>query len=263
MYDKGAGFERKLFTIQAVAKAIGISRNLIIYYEKNGVFFPSEIDKETGYRYYTTTDINRLMGIVSLSNLGLELKDIRKYLGDEDVKSLIERLNEEKKSIDNAIKMMELRENVSQKPFIDRIGGFYYQSKEETSTSPHEAVIIIKQDFEEFISNGFLPSLTEFPKIEVINPIRFTLKNLTEKFTIIFPTRNKVGEKREYTDVLTMFHFGPYEKMETTFKEIVQYAKSKRIKLDNSVILEFVESSGVNKYDASKIICRIMIPIKK
>ncbi len=263
MYDNGAGFERKLFTIQAVAKAIGISRNLIIYYEKNGVFSPSEIDEETGYRYYTTTDINRLMGIVSLSNLGLELKDIKKYLGEGDVKTLIERLSEERRSIDNAIKIMELRENVAQKPFVSQVGGFYYQGREETSTSAHEAVIIIKRDFEDFISKGFSPSLTEFPKIKIDNPFRLTLKSITEKFTVIFPTRNKDGDWMDHTDVLAMYHFGPYEKMSVTFKEIFNYARRKRIKLDNSIILEFIESSGVNKYDASKIICRIMIPIKK
>jgi len=263
MYDTGAGFERKLYTIQAVAKAVGISRNLVIYYEKNKVFFPSEIDKETGYRYYTATDINRLMGIVALSNLGLELKDIRKYLGEDDVKSLVERLSEKRRSIDNAIKMLELRENIPQKPFIDHISGFYYKRKEETSTSPHEAVIIIKKDFEEFITEGSLPSITELPKIEIINPSRFTLRDITEKFAIIFPTRNNIGEKMEEFDALTIYHFGPYEKMGAVLKEAVKYARKKRIKLSSSIILEFIESSGVNKYDASKIICRIMMPIKK
>lgn len=263
MYDDVAGFERKLFTIQAVAKAVGISRNLIIYYEKNGVFSPSKIDEETGYRYYTTTDINRLMGIVSLSNLGLELKDIKKYLGEGDVKTIVKHLVDERRSIDNAIKLLELRENISQKPFVSQIGGFYYQRKEETSSSTHEAVIIIKRDFEGFISKGFSPSLVEYPKIKIDNPFNLTLKSITEKFTIIFPTRNKDGDWMEYIDVLAMYHFGPYEKMSSTFKEIFNYARRKRIKLENSIIIEFIESSGVNKYDASKIICRIMIPIKK
>lgn len=47
----------RYFQIGEVAKALGISRRMILNYEVQNVLTPDYIDKKSGYRYYTADNI--------------------------------------------------------------------------------------------------------------------------------------------------------------------------------------------------------------
>lgn len=60
------------------------------YYEKEKLLIPTHIDKETGYRYYETKQLVDLSNIISLRQIGMSIKDIKKYKMGYDMKSLLE-----------------------------------------------------------------------------------------------------------------------------------------------------------------------------
>ena len=63
------------FKIGEVARILGISPDLLRYYEKKGVVFP-EKDAANGYRYYDFWDINFLMDCLWFKNFGFSLEQI-------------------------------------------------------------------------------------------------------------------------------------------------------------------------------------------
>ena len=53
-------------TVGEMAKLVGISRQTLIYYDREGVFRPSQVDPDNGYRYYTADQLEALDTILNL-----------------------------------------------------------------------------------------------------------------------------------------------------------------------------------------------------
>ena len=50
------------------------------YYEKEGLLIPAFVDRETGYRFYETSQLPELAKIVSLRQMGLSINNIKSFL---------------------------------------------------------------------------------------------------------------------------------------------------------------------------------------
>lgn len=59
------------------------------YYEKEKLLIPAFIDPNTGYRYYETSQLTELSKIISLRQVGLSIKDIKKVVDEYDIKELL------------------------------------------------------------------------------------------------------------------------------------------------------------------------------
>ena len=53
------------------------------YYDELGLLKPVEVDRFTGYRYYSADQLPRLNRILALKDLGLSLEQIARLLNDE------------------------------------------------------------------------------------------------------------------------------------------------------------------------------------
>ena len=84
-------------TIGRLAKKHGLSRSTLLYYERIGLFCPSEYTKGE-YRHYNAKDDARLARICELRKAGLSLKDIGRILeegsGSHMTRVLEDRLSE-------------------------------------------------------------------------------------------------------------------------------------------------------------------------
>jgi MerR family transcriptional regulator, thiopeptide resistance regulator len=67
------------FTIAKLARAFGLSRSALLYYDRIGLFRPAG-RTAAGYRYYTEKDRRQLQRICELRSAGLKLKDIQTVL---------------------------------------------------------------------------------------------------------------------------------------------------------------------------------------
>ena len=76
-----------LFSIGEIAKAIGITRKIILNYETKGLIMPDKKDGPTGNRYYTIDTFTQIRTIRIFQDLGLSLDEVREYLsGTSDLK---------------------------------------------------------------------------------------------------------------------------------------------------------------------------------
>ena len=70
------------------------------YYEEQGLIKPCLVDPFTGYRYYETCQLEEVVNIVSLREIGLSIKEIKRIKAGEDLASVLE---ERKSSISEGI----------------------------------------------------------------------------------------------------------------------------------------------------------------
>lgn len=85
--------EKNLFSIGEIAKALGVTRRIILNYEQRGLIQPDIKEGTTGNRYYTIDSFTKLRSIRIFQNLGLSLDEIRAYFNDSsDILPLIRRL---------------------------------------------------------------------------------------------------------------------------------------------------------------------------
>ena len=68
--------------ISEIANACGISVKAMRVYERLGIIRPSKVDKQTGYRIYSTEQVKQLSSLVELQRLGFSLVEIKSLLSD-------------------------------------------------------------------------------------------------------------------------------------------------------------------------------------
>jgi effector-binding domain-containing protein len=67
------------------SKLSQVSVQALRHYDDLGLLKPSEVDRFTGYRYYTYQQLHRLNRILALKDLGLSLEEIARLLKDGDL----------------------------------------------------------------------------------------------------------------------------------------------------------------------------------
>src|SRR5436190_19570977 len=91
----------KTYSISRIARACGLSRSTLLYYDRLGLLEPSG-RTGSGYRYYTETDQKRLERIGYFHQAGLKLKEIRAVLssgGKPGTRLLEQRMRETAENI--------------------------------------------------------------------------------------------------------------------------------------------------------------------
>lgn len=72
-----------MFKIGEFSRIARVSCRLLRYYDELGLIKPARIDSDTGYRYYSASQLPRLNRILVLRDLGLSLEQIGRVLTDE------------------------------------------------------------------------------------------------------------------------------------------------------------------------------------
>ena len=82
-----------MYKIGELSRLCHIPVKTLRYYDNEGVLVPDEIDRFTGYRYYSAARIADCNRIISLKELGFSLEEIKKHLHagtDEDILALVD-----------------------------------------------------------------------------------------------------------------------------------------------------------------------------
>ena len=73
-----------MYKIGELSKLCSISVKTLRYYDAEGLLTPDEIDKFTGYRYYSASKLEDCYRIIALKELGFSLDEIRVQLTTND-----------------------------------------------------------------------------------------------------------------------------------------------------------------------------------
>ncbi len=102
-----------MYKIGELSRLCRIPVKTLRYYDSEGLLAPDEIDRFTGYRYYSAARIADCNRIISLKELGFSLEEIKKHLRastDEDILALVDaKCTEiEEKSMELALQLKKL-----------------------------------------------------------------------------------------------------------------------------------------------------------
>ncbi len=95
------------FTVGEMAKMSGISKQMLIFYDNEGVFSPSFVG-ENGYRYYTSDQLEVLDSVLILRELGVPLKEIKRHMEHLDFESSLHLLITQKEQAEEKMRRLSL-----------------------------------------------------------------------------------------------------------------------------------------------------------
>src|SRR5215216_6104763 len=72
----------KMFKIGEFSKLVRVPTATLRYYDQVGLLKPIEVDRFTGYRYYSVSQLPRLNRILALRGLGFSLEQIGEVLAE-------------------------------------------------------------------------------------------------------------------------------------------------------------------------------------
>jgi len=75
--------EGKLMKIGEIAAFFNVSAKAIRIYEKKGIIIPAKTDPDTGYRYYTASQVQTLNALLELKSLGFSLDEAKNIMSGE------------------------------------------------------------------------------------------------------------------------------------------------------------------------------------
>ena len=149
-----------MFRIGEFSRIARVSLRLLRYYDEIGLFVPHYVDEESGYRYYSASQLPQLNRILVLKDLGLSLDQISRAVAreilPEELRALLEeRRKEAQRAME--IERMRLRQLESRIAQIENGGHLhhddvilrseplrYFFSTRETVASFQEASDIIR-----------------------------------------------------------------------------------------------------------------------
>lgn len=104
--------EQELLSIGKVSALYGVSVQTLRHYEKIGLFSPAEVNRDTGYRYYTVEQLPRLEFILFFKRLQLSLPQIREILehldrGGEGEDAVFAALERERSRLDQRMEELQ------------------------------------------------------------------------------------------------------------------------------------------------------------
>lgn len=96
------------FSIGEMSRLMNVPVKTLRYYDEIGLFKPIEINKQTGYRYYSTEQFEQLDIIKYLRLLGVPLAEITLHFTHRRVESFLQLMKRQEQAITEKIQELEL-----------------------------------------------------------------------------------------------------------------------------------------------------------
>ena len=275
---------KEIISITEMAKLRNISTETLRHYDRIDLLKPVHVDPDTGYRYYSITQYEKIGTIRELKNLGMSLREIKEYFDNRNVESSRILLTEQKKKIDEQIdKLIRLRQEINAKiDFLDiirttdlndeiRIKHFkarqyvyFDRTVSDDIELSYDSVGLegvlskSKQSMPIFATNryGGLVSRADILK---------SVKPLSAKMIILYDGEEDVDEcniiEAPEGDYLCMFYVGNFWNREESIEKMLAYMKENDLVLAGDILqMQWVDFAITDNLD--DISYEFQIPVK-
>ena len=99
-----------LYKIGEFSKLTNVPIKTLRYYDEINLFKPQEIDLFSGYRYYSKEQIDDLIVILNLKDVGFSLEEIKKYKNNYSDELMLKKKEElilKQENLENKIKKLD------------------------------------------------------------------------------------------------------------------------------------------------------------
>ena len=248
--------QKYLFSIGEVAKAVGITRKIILNYETKGLIKPDKKEGATANRYYTIDTFTQIRTIRVFQNLGLSLDEIRTYFNKSaDLQPMINRLEKMRDELNLTIEKLKERTNTHGN-IIKEITiepQAIYQRTYHAGSIADKTNLLRDTALEAFRQYG-----TDTTKRMYFT--EHTLKSPDEVAYCVAVPPESEGEFIQYLPALkaiSFFHHGSYEEIPNARKRLISYAEENKLKLSGVFRNLYLEGPPQHR-DKSKFITQII-----
>ena len=271
-----------MFKIGDFSKLSQVSVKTLRYYDEIGLLRPSEIDRFTGYRYYTASQLSRLNRILLLKDLGLSLDQIGHLLEDDlPPAQLRGMLKLRQAEIEHSIEDEEAR--------LVRVAALLNQIEQENATTVSQYDIVIKKvapvriaSIRDVVANydaqgelwGELGAYLAQHNVKAVAPCLTIDHNdsykerdvdleVCEVIDAALPAtdRVKVRELPAVEQMACTVHHGPFNLLSHGYQALMQWAEASGYRFcgpSREVYLQVSETG-----DESTNVAEIQIPVEK
>ena len=247
---------KNLFTIGELAKAVKITRKIILNYEAKGLITPDKKDGATGNRYYTIDTFTQIRTIRVFQNLGLSLDEIREYFsGTTDLHPMINRLEKMRDKLKLTIEKLKERTREKGGEITEiTIEPQYVYCRTYNATSIADKTNLLRDTALEAM---------RLHGTDTTRRMYFTEYSANAPEEISYCVAIPPESTGEYVKnipelkAICFFHHGAYEEIYNARKRLVSYAKENNLKLTGVFRNIYLEGPPQHK-DKSKFITQII-----
>ena len=98
---------KEKFTVSEMAQFACVTVDALKYYDREDLYKPAVVDKNTSYRYYTLEQYADIVLIRDLRNIGMSVTEIKDFLQNRSVSNSTEMLMKRKREISEEIDALE------------------------------------------------------------------------------------------------------------------------------------------------------------
>lgn len=253
------GNEQNLFSIGEIARALGITRRIILHYEERGLIVPDVRRSDGGNRYYSIDTFTQIRSIRSLQNLGLTLDEIRDYFNDSaDLLSLIRRLEKMRDELNlNIEKLYERAKTSSAQVKELRMPPQLVYRRVYHSDSVAERTVLLR--------NTALEAMHTYGT-DISRRMYFTEYAIARPDEISFCVAVPEGSRGEFVETLPavqavcIYHHGAYEELPAVRQQLIEYAKTHGLTPLGTLRHTYLEGPPQHK-DPAKFITQVILPV--
>ena len=262
------------------SKMMQVTVKTLRHYELKGLLLPDEVDKWTGYRSYSISQMQRLNTIRDLQRQGFTLEEIKELFDDgaqmPGVELLTQKIEETERQLQLLVErrrqLLRWLDSHKQKNTMEK---FNIQSLPEIIVATHRATIA------DYSALGMLCVNTIGPEMQCLGckcPLPgycFTIEHNPEyaPSKIDIEYCEQVEEMGKESDIikfkhlpavpkaLCMKHVGPYERFYESYTEAFKYMEEQGYKMAGHPRTCYIDGAW-NQDDPEKWVSIIQIPIQ-
>lgn len=245
------------------------------YYEKEKLLIPSYVDKETGYRFYETSQLLMLSKILSLRQIGISINKIKQILNGESEKDI---LNNQKEQIKKELSI-----------YNDQLSRINYLL--EGKNMKYEVIIKESPEYIVYYKEGIVKKFSDLtgfilqsaeeckkinPNIKCIEPdycfISYLDKEYKENNIKVRYSQavNEFGkesdaikfEKLKPVKLACIYHKGSYNNLGNAYSFIINWLEQNNYEIIDSFRERYIDGMW-NKDNEEDWLTEIQIPVTK
>lgn len=264
-----------LFSIGEVARYQNISKQTLIFYDKIGLFRPTWVDPDNGYRYYSASQIDYLDTILIMKKIGFSLQEIRAHMEHYDLDSSLATLHRQLDVIDQKIEELRmLRSRVQnrcgqmeaslahcrpgQNIGLEYAGEQYLLCRPvEPPCTLREISVATKQCFAE----AFREKLPVFFQCGVVVPLERILAGRYTEASLAFLPIEKTDRAQNIRRMpagrlACIYHVGDYLSVGRSYRQLLDYCRANDLRIVSDSY-EFCINDYLTTHDESEYITKI------
>ena len=262
------------------SKMMQVTVKTLRHYEQRGLLMPEEVDKWTGYRYYSISQMQRLNAIRDLQRQGFTLEEIKELFDDgaqmPGVELLTQKIEETERQLQLLVErlrqLLRWLDSHKQKNTMEK---FNIQSLPEIIVASHREVIADYSALGTLCVNKIGPEMQRLGCKCPLPGYCFTIEHAKEYHPtdIDIEYCEQVEEMGVDSSIiqfkrlsavpkaLCMKHVGPYERFYESYTEAFKYMEEQGYKMTGDPRICYIDGAW-NQEDPKKWVSIIQIPIQ-